>query len=61
MNVLGISGTPRKSGNSDILLQHALHPFEEAGWEVTLLRRSAFDPLIVHIANIEDLLGRPGR
>jgi multimeric flavodoxin WrbA len=40
MNVLGISGTPRKNGNSDILLQHALRPFEEAGWEVTLLRLS---------------------
>jgi multimeric flavodoxin WrbA len=38
LNVLGISGTPRENGNSDILLQHALHPFEEAGWEVTLLR-----------------------
>ncbi|MBN1814098.1 MAG: flavodoxin family protein [Anaerolineae bacterium] len=38
MNVLGISGTPRKNGNSDILLQHALRPFEEAGWEVRLLR-----------------------
>lgn len=38
MNILGISGTPRKNGNSDILLQHALRPFEEAGWEVTLLR-----------------------
>ncbi|MBN1976823.1 MAG: flavodoxin family protein [Anaerolineae bacterium] len=38
MNVLGISGTPRKNGNSDILLQHALRPFEEAGWEATLLR-----------------------
>ena len=40
MNVLGISATPRKNGNSDILLQHTLHPFEEAGWEVTLLRLS---------------------
>jgi multimeric flavodoxin WrbA len=40
LNVLGISGTPRKNGNSDILLQHALHPFEEAGWEVRLLRLS---------------------
>jgi multimeric flavodoxin WrbA len=38
MNVLGISGTPWKNGNSDILLQHALQAFEEAGWEVTLLR-----------------------
>jgi multimeric flavodoxin WrbA len=40
MNVLGISGTPRENGNSDILLQHALRPFEEAGWEVRLLRLS---------------------
>jgi multimeric flavodoxin WrbA len=38
MNVLGISGTPRQNGNSDILLQHALRPFEEAGWEANLLR-----------------------
>lgn len=38
LNILGISGTPRKNGNSDILLQHALRAFEEAGWEVTLLR-----------------------
>ena len=40
MNVLGISGTPRKNGNSDILLHHALRPFEAAGWETTLLRLS---------------------
>ena len=38
MNVLGISGTPRENGNSDILLQHALQPFAEAGWRVNHLR-----------------------
>ena len=38
MNVLGISGTPRERGNSHILLEHSLKPFEEAGWSVTLLR-----------------------
>ena len=34
MDVLGISGTPRKGGNSEILLNAALEPFEEAGWTV---------------------------
>ncbi len=34
MNILGISGTPRKNGNSEILLRYALHPFEEQGWQV---------------------------
>jgi len=38
MNVLGVSGTPRENGNSDILLQHALAPFEREGWKVRLLR-----------------------
>ena len=38
MNVLGISATPRDRGNSHILLEHALKPFEEAGWSVSLLR-----------------------
>ena len=35
MNVLGISGTPRKGGNSEILLNAALEPFVDAGWDVT--------------------------
>jgi Multimeric flavodoxin WrbA len=30
MNILGISGTPRKGGNSEILLDAALEPFVEA-------------------------------
>ncbi len=34
MNILGISGTPRENGNSEILLQYALRPFEEQGWQV---------------------------
>ena len=32
MNVLGLSGTPRRGGNSEILLDAALDPFLEAGW-----------------------------
>jgi len=35
MNILGISGTPRKGGNSEILLDAGLEPFAEAGWSVT--------------------------
>ena len=38
MNVLGISGSPREKSNSHILLEHALQPFEEAGWSVKVLR-----------------------
>lgn len=34
MNVLGISGSPRKGGNSEILLNAALGPFAEANWDV---------------------------
>ncbi|MCL2198257.1 MAG: flavodoxin family protein [Defluviitaleaceae bacterium] len=35
MNVLGISGTPRVGGNSEVLLDAALEPFVETGWGVT--------------------------
>ncbi|MDR1687783.1 MAG: flavodoxin family protein [Clostridiales bacterium] len=35
MNILGISATPRKNGNSEILLNSALEPFVEANWEVS--------------------------
>jgi len=38
MNVLGISGTPRENGNSEILLQHALKPFEKHGWQIRHFR-----------------------
>ena len=34
MNVIGISGTPRKKGNSELLLRYALKPFENDGWNV---------------------------
>jgi multimeric flavodoxin WrbA len=35
MKILGISGTPRKGGNSEWLLNSALEPFEEEKWEIT--------------------------
>ena len=35
MNILGISGTPRKGGNSEHLLSAASEPFVEAGRGVT--------------------------
>lgn len=34
MNILGISGTPRSNGNSEILLQYAIHPFDKRGWNI---------------------------
>jgi len=34
MRILGISGTPRKGGNSEILLSAALEPFAEVNWEI---------------------------
>ncbi len=34
MNIIGISGTPRKNGNSEILLEYALKPFKNNGWNV---------------------------
>lgn len=33
VKVLGISGSPRKNGNSEILLKHAIKPFLEKGGE----------------------------
>jgi multimeric flavodoxin WrbA len=41
MNVLGISGSPRSNGNSEILLNEALQPFIEKGWETIMLKMSA--------------------
>jgi multimeric flavodoxin WrbA len=34
MKVIGISGTPRKGGNTEVLLRAALDPFRERGWTV---------------------------
>lgn len=36
MNVIGISGTPRNKGNSELLLRYALKPFENNGWNVKI-------------------------
>ena len=46
MNVLGISGTPRIHGNSEILLDAALEPFAAANWEITkiLLSQKTIHP-----------------
>jgi multimeric flavodoxin WrbA len=40
MLVLGISGTPRPNGNSEHLLDHALKPFLENGWDAIVLKLS---------------------
>jgi multimeric flavodoxin WrbA len=34
LKVIGISGSPRKDGNTEILVKYALEPFREQGWEV---------------------------
>lgn len=34
MKVIGLSGSPRKDGNTEILVKHALEPFREQGWDV---------------------------
>lgn len=46
MHILGISGTPRKGGNSEILLNAALEPFVEAKWDITkiLLSEKKIEP-----------------
>jgi len=48
MIILGISGTPRKGGNSEILLNSALAPFEEANWEIKkiLLSEKRIEPCV---------------
>lgn len=37
MNLLAISATPRNNGNSDILLQYAMKPFEKENHSIRLL------------------------
>lgn len=48
MNILGISGTPRVGGNSEILLDAALTPFINEGWNVTkfLISEKKISPCI---------------
>lgn len=38
MKVIGISGSPRKDGNTEILVREALKPFYEKRWEVSEFR-----------------------
>jgi len=45
VRVIGISGSPRKGGNSEILLSHALEPFKEKGWEVIQFYLSSYSIL----------------
>ena len=40
MRILGISGSPRFGGNSEILLEHAINPFVEANWDVSRIHLS---------------------
>lgn len=35
LKVIGISGSPRKGGNTEVLVRYALKPFYERRWEVT--------------------------
>jgi multimeric flavodoxin WrbA len=48
MKVIGISGSPRKDGNTEILVRQALKPFYEKSWEVTefFLSSKAVNPCI---------------
>ncbi len=43
MNVVGISGTPRKKGNSELLLRYALKPFENNAWDVKIFLLSELE------------------
>ena len=38
MKAIAINGSPRKGGNTEILLQQALAPLAAAGWETELLQ-----------------------
>jgi multimeric flavodoxin WrbA len=41
MKALAINGSPRKGGNTEILLRKALEPLAEAGWETELVQIGA--------------------
>ncbi len=38
MKALAVNGSPRKGGNTEILLRNVLTPLEHAGWETRLLQ-----------------------
>lgn len=48
MRIAGISGSPRKDGNTEILVRQALKPFYERDWEVTefFLSNKTINPCI---------------
>ncbi len=38
MYALAVNGSPRKGGNTEMLLRHVLEPLQQAGWETELVR-----------------------
>ena len=38
MYAVAVNGSPRKGGNTEILLNHALEPLKKAGWETELVQ-----------------------
>ena len=56
MKILGISGTPRRNGNSECLLNTALEPFAEAKWNIkkVLLSEKIINPCIGCDSCVED-------
>ncbi len=38
MKALAVNGSPRKGGNTEILLRNVLDPLEQAGWETRLIQ-----------------------
>jgi len=67
MKVIGISGSPRPNGNSEILLKHSLKPFYDKDWEVKeyLLSQISINPCLCcdycmdsSICSIEDDMER---
>lgn len=38
MYVLAVNGSPRKGGNTEILLRNALKPLEDSGWDTELVQ-----------------------
>lgn len=38
---MAINGSPRKGGNTEILLTHALEPLEKSGWDKELIQAGA--------------------
>ena len=38
MYAVAINGSPRKGGNTEILLKNVLQPLEQAGWQTELVQ-----------------------